>query len=79
MLYTFQDVQTTLMAIQSHAGGAREFKLLVPEAMINDGGMTMAMVTDGILAQGWLPDGYIQKDGYRVYEYIEEKDAGSSN
>ena len=74
MIYTFQDVQTTLLEIQSHAKGAAEFKLLVPDAMNDEAGMNMATITDGILAKNWLPDGFIQKDGYRVYEYMEAAD-----
>jgi hypothetical protein len=36
--------------------------------------MNMAMITDGILAREWEPDGYIQQKGYRIYKY---KKAGS--
>ena len=75
MIYTFQDVQTTLLEIQTHSNGASEFKLLVPDAMNDDGGTNMAMVTDGILVKEWLPNGFIQKDGYRIYEYVEAADA----
>ena len=29
----------------------------------------MAVITDGILAREWEPDGYIQEHGYRIYKY----------
>ena len=32
-------------------------------------GAGMAVVVDGILAQGYLPDGVEQRDGYRLYSY----------
>ena len=33
-------------------------------------GAGMAVLLDGILAQGYIPDGFEQRDGYRLYSYI---------
>ncbi len=33
-------------------------------------GAGMAIIVDGILAQGYLPDGFEQRDGYRLYSYV---------
>jgi hypothetical protein len=32
-------------------------------------GLNMALILDHVLARGWLPDGYEQRDGYRIYRY----------
>ena len=36
-------------------------------------GAGMAIVLDAILAKGFWPDGFEQKDGYRVYRYKRAK------
>ncbi len=36
-----------------------------PDAM----GAGMAVVLDAVLAKGFVPDGYEQQDGYRLYKY----------
>ena len=36
-------------------------------------GAGMAFVLDAILAKGFWPDGFEQKDGYRVYRYKRAK------
>ncbi len=33
-------------------------------------GAGMAILVDGILAQGYIPDGFEQRDGYRLYSYV---------
>ena len=37
-----------------------------PDAM----GAGMAIIVDGILGQGYVPDGFEQRDGYRLYSYV---------
>ncbi len=71
MIITFQDVQTTLMEIQSYSGPASEFRLLVPDVMNDPDGINMALVADAVLARGWFPNGFTQSDGYRIYEYVD--------
>lgn len=37
---------------------------------INDPmGMNMAIIANGILKEGYMPDGFDQKNGYRIYKY----------
>ncbi len=33
-------------------------------------GAGMAVIVDGILGQGYIPDGFEQRDGYRLYSYV---------
>ena len=32
-------------------------------------GMHMAIIADGILKAGYMPDGFDQKEGYRIYKF----------
>ncbi len=50
----------------------KEETLLVSDEL-NDGmGLNMAIIADGILKKGYMPDGFEQKDGYRIYKYKKE-------
>lgn len=33
-------------------------------------GAGMAIIVDGILGQGYMPDGFEQRNGYRLYSYV---------
>lgn len=35
-------------------------------------GMNMAIIADGILKAGYMPDGFDQKNGYRIYKYKKQ-------
>ena len=69
MIATFEDVQTTILKVQAFSGPAEDFHLLVPDTMNDPSGAAMTIVTDAILAKGWLPDGFTEGDGYRIYKY----------
>jgi hypothetical protein len=60
--------------IRSFQGRPEDFLLPIAETLLDPVGINMAMITDGILAREWEPDGYIQQKGYRIYKY---KKAGS--
>ena len=46
--------------------------LWISESLIDPMGMNMAIIADEILKLGYMPDGYEQKDGYRIYKYKQE-------
>jgi hypothetical protein len=48
---------------------ASELRLLIPDALQDEMGLNMALILDHVLARGWLPDGYEQRDSYRIYRY----------
>ncbi len=50
------------------------FELAVSDTLQDPMGMNMAILLDGILAKGFEPDGFEQKDGYRVYQYKKKAD-----
>lgn len=45
--------------------------LAVADSLNDPGGINMAIITDKILGAGLLPDGFEQKDGYRIYKYTK--------
>jgi hypothetical protein len=41
---------------------------------LNDNvGMNMAIIGDGLLKKGYMPNGFDQKEGYRIYKYKKLK------
>ncbi|CAL2083172.1 hypothetical protein [Tenacibaculum sp. 190524A05c] len=56
----------------SESFNEKEETLLISDKL-NDGlGLNMAIIGDGILKKGYMPDGFIQKEGYRIYKYKKE-------
>ena len=43
--------------------------LWIAESLNDPVGMNMAIIADGILKAGYMPDGFEQKKGYRIYKY----------
>ena len=65
----FTGIAEAKASIESFIGSADDFTLAIADALQNQAGISMAIITDSILAKGWLPDGFEQHDGYRVYKY----------
>ena len=49
-----------------------EETLWISDELNDPMGMNMAIIADGILKAGYMPDGFDQKDGYRIYKYNKE-------
>lgn len=49
-----------------------EETLWISESLNDQMGANMAIVTSIILNVGYMPDGFEQKDGYRIYRYKKE-------
>ncbi len=43
--------------------------LILSDELKDPVGVNMAIIMDGILGKGYLPDGFEQKEGYRVYTF----------
>ena len=67
----FNDVNEVLTYVDEFKGRAEELELVISDALQDPIGINMALITDKILKKGWEPDGYEEKDGYRVYMYKE--------
>jgi len=55
--------------IAEYQGAASDFRLPIADSLLDPVGINMAIITDTILAKGFEPDGFEQKDGYRLYKY----------
>jgi hypothetical protein len=64
-----QSVEEALKAIRRFSGSPDEFKLAVAKTFLDPMGVNMAVVTDAILARGWMPDGFEDKGDHRLYRY----------
>jgi hypothetical protein len=62
-------IEDAQRAVEEYQGNAEEFELPISEDLLDPIGINMSIITDGILAKGWEPNGYVQKNGYRIYFY----------
>lgn len=47
--------------------------LWISDTLNDPMGMNMAIIGDGILKVGYMPDGFEQRNGFRIYKYNKEK------
>lgn len=62
-------VAEAVTRVESYKGAAKDFLLPVADSLQDPVGMNMAIITDKILAKRFWPDGFEQKEGFRVYKY----------
>jgi hypothetical protein len=55
--------------VDSFQGNPEDFQLAVPDALLDPAGLNMAIITDRVLARRWWPNGFEQRDRYRIYRY----------
>ena len=60
---------SVLAEVDAFGGAPENLALSVAESLIDPEGFTMALVTDKILARGWMPEGVELRDGYRTFRY----------
>ncbi len=65
----FNNVNEAVKYVDSFEGKPEELMLAVSDNLQDPIGMNMALITDRIIAKGWEPNGYEQKNGFRVYLY----------
>ncbi len=56
-------------SIKSFAGAAEDFSLPISNEMQDPLGVNMAIIIDCALAKGWEPNGFEQREGFKVYRY----------
>ena len=49
-----------------------EETLWISNNLLDPMGLNMAIICDGILKLGYMPDGFDQKNGYRIYKYKKD-------
>ena len=67
----YRNIEEALEAIRQFDGPAGMFCLSLADSILDPSGANLAIVTDAILAKGWLPDGFEDRGGYRLYRYKE--------
>ena len=68
---SISNIDDAVQAIEAYEGDAEQFELPIADELNDPMGINMAVITDAILSQGWEPDGFVQRDGYRIYRYRE--------
>jgi hypothetical protein len=66
-------VEEGLHLVDSFIGNVQDFELAVPDSLLDPVGVNMALITDRALARGWEPNGFTQRQGYRILRYKEFK------
>lgn len=62
-------IDEAVRAIIAHKGTAETFTLPVADSLQDTTGAAMKVINARILARGWMPDGYEQGKGFRVYRF----------
>jgi len=65
----FEDLKKAIEFVDSYTGTAEDLELPISDKLNDNMGMNMAIITDRILAKGFRPNGFIQKEGFRIYKY----------
>jgi len=56
--------------IEEYRGSPEDFELPIADSLNDAVGVNMAIVTDAILKKGWMPNGFSEQDGFRIYRYV---------
>ena len=62
-------IAEAIRVVEEYQGAASDFQLPIADSLLDPVGMNMAIITDYILARDFMPDGFEQKDGYKLYKY----------
>ncbi len=68
---TVKTIEQALDAINAYKGNPEDFRLRIPHELLDETGVTMAVITDKILELGWEMDGFHDTDRFRVFTYKE--------
>ncbi len=71
----FTDIAKALTFISQYNGSVSNFLLPLSNSLLDPLGVHMSVIMDEILNKGWLPDGFEEHDGYRIYK-CKEMDNG---
>ncbi|MDY6940401.1 MAG: hypothetical protein SWY16_22440 [Cyanobacteriota bacterium] len=64
-----ENIENAIERVERFQGQPEAFLLPIADSLIDPIGLNMAVITDRILARKWQPDGFEQRDGYRIYKY----------
>ena len=63
------DVESAIAAIDAFDGSIEVHELLIDDVLQDPVGMWMAVITDHAIDKGLEPDGFEQRQGFRIYRY----------
>ena len=55
--------------IQNFSGAPEDFVLPISDQLQDPTGVNMVIIVDAILDKGWEPNGFEQREGFRIYRY----------
>jgi len=64
-------VDDAIKMIENFSGKPEDFRLAICNSLLDPSGKNMAIITDKILGNDWIPDGFEDYDGYRLFKYSE--------
>lgn len=62
-------VDEARQSIQDFSGPPEDLVLPISDQLLDPIGVNMAIIGDALLAKGWEPDGFEQREGFRIYRY----------
>lgn len=69
----FKNADQAAKYIEQFDGMASQLKLAIDVTLLDPIGINMAIITDKILDRGWEPDGFEEKEGYKIFRYKESE------
>ena len=67
----FRSVDEAMAHVAAFEGVPEDFFLGINHSLLDPIGLNMALIADRVLARGWMPDGFEQRDDHRIYRYKE--------
>lgn len=62
-------LEAPLAYVEAYRGDIVDLAVPISDELNDNMGMNMAIIADRILGSGWMPDGFEQCEGYRIYRY----------
>lgn len=59
--HAYSNIEKAIAALQKFEGPAEKFELRIANEMLDSEGIAMAIITDQVLAKGWMPNGFQQE------------------
>ena len=74
-----KSVEAALRAVDERAKQLESFTLPISDSLQDAMGLNMVIILDRILSHGrWMPDGFEQRSGFRVYRYKRSERASDA-
>jgi hypothetical protein len=68
---SIRSISEAITEIENYTGKVEDFELPISVELLDTTGIAMAIITDKILAKGWIPDGYTEGISTRIFRYAK--------